>query len=352
MNLGIITHPEHSKLGWATSSTLLEAVVEELKEHGISTDIFQISDTDELHQKMDALRAYDLIWPNSYHVDDHAGRASLVKILEEEGVRFLGSGSQTLNDVLDKEDCQKILEEKGIPIPTHVAVENIRELERALSSGEISYPFIVKPIHSASSFGVTPDSVMRSPGRALEHGTKLFERFPDGLMLEDYIDGQEFTVLYVGDRKNAKIFPVHVLFPDQYGGVYPERSFFTQFDSEALTYHSVDPELLSRGSNHKNHENGVIFSAITDPSKVENLRELAIEVAKALGTKDYMRFDGRFNDQGKPYVIDVNGMPGLNPRVSISTQAVYACTPDLNNNVAYTNLLTTIVKGAMTRYEK
>jgi len=83
------------------------------------------------------------------------------------------------------------------------------------------------------------------------------------------------------------------------------------------------------------------------PAELEaELKSLAVDAAGAVGALDLNRVDFRLGDDGRPYLLEINTLPGLNPIVSdicIMAQA---------EGLPYVDLINQILWLAVERYVK
>ena len=158
--------------------------------------------------------------------------------------------------------------------------------EWAERAARIGYPLIVKPDSQGSSLGV---SVVDGPRRLRECLTASFalDRFA---VIERFVAGREFTVTLL-DRRPLP--PLEIMtggpiftFDAKYAGAETEYLFDTA--------HSAGLESL--------------------------LGQTAVAAAAALGTRGLVRVDLILDRADRPWVLEVNTIPGLTGR-SLAPQA-------------------------------
>jgi D-alanine-D-alanine ligase len=193
-------------------------------------------------------------------------------ILEEIFLAYTGSGPQASQNAMDKVKAKEIFRLNGVPTPNFCVRHNLNE-----SFDKINYPVVVKPAAVGSSIGI---SIVDKPGDLSSALAAAFS-VQSKVLIEDYIAGREFTIGIFDDKALAVV------------EILPKTKFF---DFQA-----------------KYSDGLVDFSA---PAKLpvslyELLRDTALRAHLALGCRDFSRADIRLNQEGVPYVLEVNSIPGL-----------------------------------------
>ncbi len=143
-------------------------------------------------------------------------------------------------------------------------------------------PYVVKPIASGSSVGV---SLVRKFEDLLAAVTDTVER-GSGALIEEYIPGREITCAVVEDT---------------HGGVYalPPIEVILPATKELFDYEAkYSPETQE------------ICPAHITQEEMEMIQKTAIEAHKALGLSHYSRIDMVLSPRGL-YVLEANSLPGL-----------------------------------------
>ena len=81
---------------------------------------------------------------------------------------------------------------EGVQTPQHFGVRNISDWQQW--EGKISFPLFIKPAKAGDSLGIGQDSKVDDIDAAIEKTQALLKEFPE-LLVEEYIEGREFTVL-------------------------------------------------------------------------------------------------------------------------------------------------------------
>jgi len=204
--------------------------------------------------------------------------------LESRGIPYTGSDAAASERAFDKALAKETFAAAGIPTPRHVVVE--RDVRR-LSS--MKPPVVVKPARQGSSYGVTIVMDAAKLDRAIEQAW----RYGQKLLVEEFVEGREFTVGILDGRA----LPVVEIVTD--------REFF---DFEAKY----------------NGESEEIVPAKIDALTAERIQDVALRAHRSLGCRDYSRVDVMLGGNGELFVLEVNTLPGLTEQSLLPKAALAA----------------------------
>ena len=158
----------------------------------------------------------------------------------------------------------------------------------------IALPAFVKPMGESRSVGVTTTASWSSE-EALRRQVAWIEReFHQPALVEDFLPGDEFTVLLVGNGDHRECLPGLVSVPSQHYGKHKV----------------LRADLRGVGLTH-----------ISDPGpRGAEASALAAEAAVAMGCLDHVRIDVKTGADGLMRMMEVNGIPGLKPDKSWGPQ--------------------------------
>src|SRR5215475_3482086 len=114
----------------------------------------------------------------------------VIYTLELLGLPFTGP-TTTLYD-RPKEVMKFVAYSEGIATPAYALVTPGEDLAKAVA--HLRYPLFVKPAHAGDSLGVDAQSLVSGLGELSRKVTTLWQEYPE-VLVEEYIDGREFTVL-------------------------------------------------------------------------------------------------------------------------------------------------------------
>jgi len=222
--------------------------------------------------------------------EDSGKEVHFARMLENLGVPFTGNPSKTLRRCLDKENTKRVLTRNSIRVPRGVF---LRDLSGNPWSG-LEFPLFIKPCFEDGSVGIKRDCLVREKSGLNEILSRKLAEFPRGIILEEFIEGREFNVGFLG-APPYEVLGVSVI---DYS-CHASRSPFLHYDSKwnptCAEYNEIMPVL----------EEGI-------PSSLrECLVDMARRAGEALGCRGYFRVDLR-ERKGLPYVLDVNPNPDIN----------------------------------------
>jgi len=202
---------------------------------------------------------------------------SIQGMLEVLGIPYTGSGVLASALAMDKEASKKAFLYHGVPVPPFLVIDKRSAGRHGEPGLSFSLPWVVKPATEGSSIGVSIIKDKNDFTHALE---KTFTFGPRALV-EKYIEGREVQIGILNDK---------VL-----GGVEVRPSLeFYSYEAKytaGLTEYLLPPAL----------ESGVYKEACNK----------ALAAHMALGCKGATRVDLRIDNEGNPFVLEVNTIPGM-----------------------------------------
>ncbi|MBI2860757.1 MAG: D-alanine--D-alanine ligase [Chloroflexi bacterium] len=209
-------------------------------------------------------------------------------VLEMLDIPYSGSDPQCLAICLDKPLAKKLAAAAGVRTPEWRVIDKEAGLQ-GISLDSFPYPAIVKPAYEGSSKGIRLNSVVEGPGEASEAAGRLLELYRQPVMLEEYIDGDEITVGVIGNAAADVLGIMHVIPRVKQGHfIY---SLEVKRDYLDLVEYECPPHL--------------------DNALITELEALSLAAFRSLGCRDFARLDFRISQQGAPYFIEINPLPGL-----------------------------------------
>lgn len=245
-----------------------------LEEHYV--DILQLKKNENyklLEQKLQGFDCYLNLCDGSAD-DDRAG-IEVVRILELQRLPFTGANSMFYDPTRDEMKHAATI--CGVNVPYGYYVNKLNSLD--LNS--IYFPCIVKHPQSYSSIGLTKNSVVADEKSLQEQIESFISKF-GGALVEEFIEGREFTVLVVStDKENVVAFDAAEI-------IFPEGETFKHFElkwqhHQSMKYVKAEPENLNN-----------------------YLKTISINIYRKMNGNGYARFDYRMNAQGEIYFLELN----------------------------------------------
>ncbi|MBN2686002.1 MAG: D-alanine--D-alanine ligase [Pontiellaceae bacterium] len=191
-------------------------------------------------------------------------------LLAEASMPFTGSGAASCRLSFDKVLTRQRLEENGVPVANG-------EVLKSADERTLPLPVVVKPPREGSSVGC----YLVFEESEWEASFKGAAQFSGDALVEEYIPGRELTVGIVGDQ----VLPVVEIKPA------------SEWYDFAAKYVTGDTEYQ--------------VPAELDPETAEQLQTIALKTFACLGADGFGRVDFRLSPEGKPYVLELNAIPGF-----------------------------------------
>ena len=235
--------------------------------------------------------------------------------LETVGIPYTGSGLQANALGMHKVTTKTILAAHKIPIPDGTVIKRGEKVSSraALRSARLHWPVVVKPASQGSTIGVT---IVRKPSQ-WSGALALAHRYDREAMVEAYIPGHEVTVSLLGSgEETPTVLPaVEIVAPN---GFY---DFSAKYEKGKTQY--LCPAPLS--------------AAIT-----KQIRALALKTYQVMGCDGAIRVDFRITPRGRPYVLEINTVPGMTETSLLPMAAAQA-------GIDYDELTERILQSALVR---
>ncbi len=202
--------------------------------------------------------------------------AHAAALFEWLGVRFTGSGSETLSLCRRKDLTNCALAAHGVPVPRNGV-----------------FPCIVKPADEDGSAGIHAGSICEDPAAV----ARAKARLTGPAIVQEFLPGREFAVGVWGGREPDYLSIGETRFLNglrliTYAAKWDLDS--ADFANSPLAYHTP-----------------------LDPPLREAIHDAARGAWRAVRARGYLRVDIRLDAAGNPFVLDVNPNPELGRGVGI-----------------------------------
>ena len=190
------------------------------------------------------------------------------------GVPVTGSGVLGSALSMDKIRTKQVWQSLGLPTPRYVRHRVGDDIGTAIEG--LGLPVVVKPSHEGSSVGITRVRAQAD----LAEAVKLAARYDGELVIEQMIEGDEYTV---GILQGEALPSIHIV---------PKAEFY---DYHAK-YVAEDTQYICPG---------------LDAAGEKEIRALALVAFNAAGCSGWGRVDVMRNRAGKFFLLEVNTTPGM-----------------------------------------
>jgi D-alanine-D-alanine ligase len=245
-------------------------------------------------------------------------------LLDYLNIPYTGSNTFSLALALNKALTKKILKAENIPTPHFQVFSTGNEVLDA----DLRFPLIVKPNCEGSAKGINKSNVVHNETELRAQVATTINAYHQEALVEEFIEGKELTVGILENGKTTILPILEIDFADCHkSGEYFYSWRMKEFQGNA-----------DMGLTPSFH-----CPARLDPETRKAIEEVALKTHRAVGCFDISRTDIRLSKDNVPYVLEINPLPGLNPRESNFPMMAYAA------GLKYEDLIEAIVLSASER---
>jgi D-alanine-D-alanine ligase len=203
-------------------------------------------------------------------------------LLELRGIPYTGSRVKSCAIAIDKATSKNLFGAAGLLTPEWVHlhksdIEN-EELLKQIRKG-LGNQIVIKPNYQGSSIGIT--IVKNGNLDEIHQGIKLAAEYSDSIIIERFIEGREITVGILG----GEALPVIEIIPEE--DYYDYKHKYTK--------------------GHTRYE----CPADIPEDIAEFAQSVAVICNNIIGAEGFARVDFRLTDEGEPYLLELNSIPGF-----------------------------------------
>lgn len=221
--------------------------------------------------------------------EGHRGRnreSQVPVILEMHNIPFVGADGLSLSLTLDKVIAKKIFIAENILTPRFFSAHHTNDINQL---NELSFPLIVKTRHEGSSKGIDENSVVHNSQELGKRIKYINEKYHQDALVEEFIQGQEFTVAVLGDEEPVAMPVV-------------QTTIDGESDLSNLVY-----------ANRRIYDESVKYLC---PAPISNdlatkIQDVAVRVFKAVECRDVGRVDFRVDNNENVYCLEINPLPSF-----------------------------------------
>ena len=258
-----------------------------------------------------------------YTLDSEAQFPALLDILQ---IPYTGSGVSAQSIICNKSRTKEVLKAHGIPTPSYQVYQRGNELRLK------EFPLILKLDAQGSSIGLSDASVVYNEKDLMNQADWLIDHFSQGVLIEGFVKGRELTVSMIGNPPN--ILP---LVEKDYSRL-PKRHQPISGSVEVRDY-------FGRSKSRR----PVIKQAKVARGLERKVKEICLEAWKAIGVRDWARFDIRCDESENPFILEVNAPCGLTGTPEYPASFVLAARLA---GLEFDEMLREIVHAGLSRYRQ
>ena len=324
MRVLLLTGPGGDAQGWGDMH-VTESVAAAATAAGHPARIAFVETEEEFLRAVDG-GGFDIVWSALYYItpnEKFIGRGEnamwVADVLDSRGIPYIGSNSQTMREMIDKYRTHEALASRGVAVPAHHLVRSTDDVSA------IRYPAFVKPMGESRSVGINDDSVVTNADELMRQVRWIEQEFRQAALVEDFMPGDEFTTLVIGNGPTRECLP---------GLVSVEAQYYGKHKVLRADLRGVGLTKISR-----------------PPARGEEAKVLAQQAADAMHCLDHVRIDIKTDAAGALRIMEVNGIPGLKPHKSWAPQIYTLYYGSAEGEMAdYRNLIRRVIDSACARY--
>ncbi|PYJ71802.1 MAG: D-alanine--D-alanine ligase [Verrucomicrobia bacterium] len=233
----------------------------------------------------------------------------LQRILERRGIAYTGEGVIGSETAFDKIRSKQKFQEHGVSTPPW-------EVIHPGQHPTLPLPIVVKPPREGSTVGVV---IVRSESE-IKSAIAEAAKYGRELLIEKFVLGRELTIGILGDNALAIL------------EIIPKGGFYD--------FHNKYPFLNPQAGGGAEH----VCPAKIDPAKTREIQDLALRAFRAAGLQVYGRVDAILSEDGQPFILEINTIPGMT-EASLLPEAAAAA------GIGYPDLCARIIALSRTRTE-
>ena len=195
--------------------------------------------------------------------------------LELMGIPYTGSGVLASALAMDKWRTKLVWQAAGLPIPEYELLTEHSDYAAVVA--RLGLPLFVKPANEGSSVGITK---VKQPGE-LRAAWQAAAKYDSLVLAEKFIGGGEYTVAILGDDALPVI------------KIEPANEFY-DYEAKYL----------------RNDTRYVCPSGLSEKNETE-MQRLAQQGFALVGGRGWGRVDFLVDTAGRPYLLEVNTVPGM-----------------------------------------
>ena len=279
------------------------AVHESLSKHGFSSKLIDIKSQEKL-KSSETYKGLDLVFIMIHGKGGEDGE--IQSILEAAKIKYTGSDSTSSLNAFDKLESKEIFEKNGLEVPLRMMLQHSPSENNAI---------VIKPLREGSSFGVSIikrwwDYKKSRPSLETEKALKEAQKYGDGVLIEEFIEGKELTVAIVGESTYPAI---EIISPNEF------YDFSAKYDGVGTKY----------------------IPANLSSTETKKLSEICLKAFKSLGCSGWGRVDLiKSKNDGISYILEVNTVPGMTETSLVPKAARLA-------GLSFNDLLVEIIKASI-----
>lgn len=217
---------------------------------------------------------------------DDTNKVWLSEYLSQHGIASTGSTHHAHILELDKALAKQRVLDLGLATSVFQVIKQGEPV--ILANPALAFPVFIKPTNRGGGQGIDSYSVACNQAQLTSKVQSIANDYQADSIIENYLDGREFSVAVLKDIESLEynVMPIELVATTDING------------SRML-------------SSTVKMENAEVVLEVKDQVLRTKINDLALDVFKALGARDYGRIDIRLDSRGEPNFLEANLIPSL-----------------------------------------
>ncbi|MBC7233306.1 MAG: hypothetical protein H5T68_08730 [Chloroflexi bacterium] len=256
-------------------------------------------------------------------------------ILEMLGIPYTASKILAHALSLDKAMAKRVWMSNGLPT---AAFQVFQRPDEPLSP-LLTFPLFAKPLREGTAKGIDANAIIENEAQLRRRVSWLISAYRQPALVETYLPGREFTVGLLGNALAPGEAPLSEIYDENGFHLFPVLEIDTSpvAESERGIYTNRIKSEMPLAINY-------LCPAQIAPELERELKRLAVAAFLAIDALDVARVDFRLDAEGRPHILEINTLPGMNPQISD------LCIMARAEGMPYTRLVNDILQLAARRY--
>lgn len=276
---------------------LLEKFHQEIYKYNIPFVYEEFKKLDQLTHYLKKLNKDEVIifnWCEEVDGIENSGHR-VTQLLENNNFIFTGGNSENIITTTDKILTKDILIKNNVKTPDYIILNSEDDLDnKKFIKDNVFFPSIVKLAYGHCSAGITNENIVYTLEQLEAIASKMFIKYSKPLLIERFIEGDEYAVPVWGNNKNVEILPI--------SEITFKNNETNKIQTEASKFNYLSDEF-----------NNTVCSLVDNSNQNKIIKSIFSDIQKAyikLDIHDYARFELR-QSKNVYYIIDVNVNPAL-----------------------------------------
>ncbi len=243
--------------------------------------------------------------------------AVIPAVCEVSEIRYVGGDTFVQTVCQDKSLSKVVARAAGLESPRELVLRDVRGVSTCQPSRTLQGPFVLKPLYSAASIGISASSFCHSDREVQDRATQLFREGLGPLICEEFIAGDEVSICLLEEQGGITASCV---------AAYRDASDNCPFSDRLFTFEDKMQDVPPW--------------KVVALAPLSTMIQAAIEsVVRQLGKLDYLRIDGKMRD-GRFVMIELT--PDIHLGRETAFLAAFAAT-----GIPPAQILDTIIQASL-----